>query len=233
LSSEHAFTRETAANLASIVELICEDVEDSSFEKLVQRMMNIYHPGLAMCLPGNGQPFRLRWMQMLSDAVVERVIGPSKRRTLPRSELIALSRALWRRPNAICFFDEDVTATNRIVIAMQVILRRILASSAFNTRLQDSLSCCLEIVLAMCRRTCSGGAIESALSNPNLSESTLGLVKRADEIAFRKGFPCATKLQFSGRPPESQINVSPIAYNIVASLGGDQVGDLLEITDVG
>jgi len=27
--------------------------------------------------------------------------------------------------------------------------------------------------------------------------------------------------------------MSPIAYNIVASLGGEQVGDLLEITDVG
>lgn len=219
--------------LAAIVEMVLEDeAAPTQFDLRIKALLTEgYSAGLAMCLLGNGQAFRAKWLRRLVED-----FGKCRSRDVTNVllfSMLALSRALWRRPSAIDLLDNDSNAAGQTVRMVSDLLRFYLQKPYADKRSHEMLGYCFEIVLALCRRVEGDGAIARSMRKNSRSDELLSFIKRLDEYLFSKNNQCVTKMKFGGTPMGTLRNMSPIAYNIVASLGGEQFGDLLEITDVG
>jgi len=172
--------------LAAIVEMVLEDEASSTrFEMRIEALLaEAYSASLAMCLLGNGQEFRAKWLRRLVNDC-----GKYKGRNQSSDllfSLLALSRALWRRPSAIDLLDNDSNAAGETVRMASDVLRFFLQNPRADTRSQEMLGYCFEIVLALCRRVEGDGAIARSMRRNGRLDELQSFIKRLDEYLFSK-----------------------------------------------
>lgn len=224
--------RQLTVQISSIVSMILEDeLGPPHFDQSVKRLLKQSTLDVAISCLGNGHKCRIGYVGILIDNACLAYRGDWKGNSV--NPAMALARSLWRRPNAINLLDGNLKSATELILAIIAFLRNFAETDDPTKDTIRMLPATLELILAFCRQINAGGSISNLMNQGTTADEILGLVKRSDQKLVSMSVSVKTKVKFAGLPPASLQRMSPIAYNIVASLGGEQVGDLLEITDVG